>query len=273
MKEQEIKIAPPRSLSLNLRELWENRELLYFFIWRDIKVKYRQTFLGILWAVLQPLLLMGIFYLVFFRTLKITTDISYPVHTFAGLLFWGLFSSGITHSSESLISSAPMIRKIYFPRLLIPLATLLAALLDFFFAFIVFLGLLIVFQQPVSPHALWCFPLALLFTFFSSMGIGILLAALNVKYRDFRYILPFAMQLLFFGSQIVYSIDSFRGNEVVTTLLYINPLNGALELFKYGLYGSINWSGIGISALSLLVWMVVGLFYFKKTETLFADII
>ncbi len=274
MKEQEIKIVPLRSFSLNLTEIWENRELLYFFVWRDVKVKYRQTFLGILWAILQPLLLMAIFYVVFFRALKITSEISYPVYTLAALVFWGLFSSGISHSSESLLSSAPMIRKIYFPRLLIPLSTLIASLIDFFIAFLLFLIILLVFRQPVNWNAVWCFPIALLVTFFSSMGIGMFLAALNVKYRDFRYLLPFAMQLLFFGSQIVYSIHALDTyNQWIVSLFYLNPLNGALELIRYGLSASINWTGVLISLFSLLVCLATGFYYFRKTENSFADIL
>ena len=273
MKETEIKISPPGAMSFNISEIWENRELLYFFAWRDIKVKYKQTYLGILWAILQPLLLMGIFYFVFFKTLNVSVGISYPIYAFAGLILWGLFSSGITHSSESLLSNSQIIRKIYFPRILIPLASLLTALIDFLIAFLLLIILLIIFRQPVSWHAIYCFPLAIIFTFLASFGIGSLLSALNVKYRDFRYLLPFAMQLLFFSSQVVYSIHSLH-QSWLKWLLYCNPLNGALELFYYPLQKDrLDGIGIMISTGVTLAFLVTGILYFKKTEVYFADLI
>jgi lipopolysaccharide transport system permease protein len=273
MKETEIRISPPGPVSFNLAEAWESRELLYFFTWRDIKVKYKQTYLGILWAILQPLLLMGIFYLIFFRTLKISVGMSYPVYTFSGLILWGLFSTGITQSSESLLSSAAIIRKIYFPRILIPLSSLLTALVDFVIAFVLLIVLLIFSRQSVSWEALFYFPLAILLAFIASFGIGTLLAALNVKYRDFRYLLPFAMQLLFFSSQVVYSIRSIE-QDWLANLLYCNPLNGALELFYYPLQGgTINGTGVMISCITAVLFLATGLLFFKKTEAHFADII
>lgn len=273
MQEQEIRIVPQNRFSLDLSELWENRELLYFFAWRDIKVKYKQTYLGILWVVLQPLLLMGLFYFVFFKTLNIKVGISYPVYTFAGLILWGLFSTGITHSSESLLNSSQIIRKIYFPRILIPIASLLTALIDFFIAFLLLIILLVIFQQHVSWHAIYCFPLAIVLTFIASFGIGSLLAALNVKYRDFRYLLPFGMQLFFFSSQVVYSIHSMSQGWL-KWVLYCNPLNGALELFFYPLRnGPLENTGILISCATAFLFLVSGLTYFRKTEDFFADLI
>jgi lipopolysaccharide transport system permease protein len=238
-----------------------------------VKVKYKQTYLGILWALIQPFFLMLIFYFVFFRALNIRTGIFYPVYAFAGLTLWGLFSSGITHSSESLLSSSEIIRKIYFPRILIPVSSLLTALVDFFFAFLLMIILFFVFKQSVSWSAVYCFPIAIAVTFFSSLGIGSFLAALNVKYRDFRYLLPFGMQLLFFGSQVVYSIHSFE-NRWFNLLLYCNPLNGALEIFYYPLQaGNFNATGVMISIASMFICLLTGLIYFKKTEFFFADMI
>lgn len=269
----EIKIRPANPLSLGLSEIWQSRELLYFFVWRDVKVKYKQTYLGILWAILQPVLLMLIFYFIFSRTLDIKVGMHYPIYAFSGLILWGLFSSGITNSSESLLSNAPIIRKIYFPRILIPLASLLTALVDFLFAFLVLFILLIVFQQSLSWTAIFFFPLAVVISFLSSFGIGSLLGALNVKYRDFRYLLPFSMQLLFFGSQVVYTINTIQA-EWIKLLLYINPLNGALELFRHPFHnGPIYWTGVLISVASLLFLLVTGVFYFKKTESYFADLV
>ena len=268
----EIKITPPKTISFDLAEIWKNRELLYFFTWRDIKVKYKQTYLGILWVVLQPLLLMLLFYFLFFKTLNIHVGVAYPVYSFAGLILWSLFSTGITHSSENLLSSSQIIRKIYFPRLIIPLSSLLTAMIDFLVAFILLFALLIIFRQSISWKAVFCFPIAIIMAVTSSFGFGSLFSALNVKYRDFPYLLPFGIQLLFFSSQIVYSIHSLPGP--LSWLLYCNPLNGALEIFYYPFQNQdLNITGILISAATTFVFFISGLIYFKKTEVYFADLI
>jgi lipopolysaccharide transport system permease protein len=216
---------------------------------------------------------MGIFYFVFFRTLQVTVDMSYPVYSFAGLILWGLFSSGITHGSESLLNSSQMIRKIYFPRILIPLASVIAALFDFLIAFLLLIVLLVVFRQPIAWTAIFYFPAAILFALIASFGIGSFLSALNVKYRDFRYLIPFSLQLLFFSSQVVYSIHSIR-QDWLKWLLYCNPLNGALELFYQPLrMNSPDIVGILISTGVAFFFLTVGLLYFKKTEAYFADLI
>lgn len=274
MDDIEFKILPQKSFSFGLKELWQKKELLYFFVWRDIKVKYRQTYLGILWAVLQPVCMMGIFYLIFSRGLHVQIDnVSYIVYTFSGLILWGLLSAGISNSSESMISNASMLRKIYFPRLIIPLSALLVGLIDFIFGFIALLLLLLFAHQPVSWTFIYCFPLGILMALISSFGIGSLLAALNVKYRDFRYILPFAMQLLFFSSQIVYSIHNIETGWL-RYVLYCLPFNGALEIFHYPLNtAGYNGTGVAISVCSMVILLFAGLRYFKKTENYFADLL
>ena len=273
MQETEIRITPPKSFSPGLSEIWHNRELLYFFVWRDVKVKYKQTYLGVLWAILQPALLMGVFYVVFSRTLNIAVGMNYPVFAFSGLILWGLFSAGITNSSESLINNSSIIRKIYFPKLLIPLSSLLTALIDFIFAFILLIVLLFIFKQQVQWKAVYLFPIAVLITFISSFSIGALLSAMNVKYRDFRYLLPFLIQLLFFSSQIVYAIHSIH-IPYIKPLLYINPLNGALELFRSPFHSeAIYLTGVFISCISMSLLLLAGLFYFKKNEAYISDII
>jgi lipopolysaccharide transport system permease protein len=273
MQETEIRIIPPKSISPGLSEIWQNRELLYFFVWRDVKVKYKQTYLGILWAILQPALLMGVFYFVFSRTLNINVGMNYPVFAFSGLILWGLFSSGITNSSESLINNSSLIRKIYFPKLLIPLSSSLTALIDFAFAFILFVILLFIFKQPLRWEAVYLFPLAILITFFSSFSIGTLLSAINIKYRDFRYLLPFLIQLLFFSSQVAYTTHSIH-ISFIKRLLYINPLNGALELFRSPFHSEIMYMpGVFISCISMSFLLLTGIFYFKKTEAYISDII
>lgn len=273
MPQKEIRIKAPQSFTFNLQEIWEYRELLYFFVWRDIKVKYKQTYLGILWVILQPALLMILFYFIFSKAFKIAVNINYPVFAFSGLILWGLFSSGISNSSESLISNAAMIRKIYFPRLLIPFASLLGALVDFFFSFLLLFILLLIFKQSIQWNALFLFPLALAITFISSFSIGTLLSAMNVKYRDFRYMLPFLIQLLFFCSQIVYSSSSIS-NSRIKLLFFINPLNGALEIFRKPFHNEALYTeGIFVSIISLFVLLFAGLFYFRKTEAYFADLV
>ena len=270
---EEIKIKPPGSVSFDLPAIWQNRELLYFFVWRDVKVKYKQTYLGILWAILQPALLMVIFYFIFFRALNVETGMNYPVFAFSGLVLWTLFSSGITNSSESLLSNAPIIRKIYFPRILIPLSSLLGSLVDFAFAFVVLIVLIFILKQTVSPTAFFLFPLAIIVAFISSFGIGSFLAALNIKYRDFRYLLPFLIQFLFFGSQVVYTTQRIP-SQLIKNLLFLNPLNGALELLRAPFYNNvIYWNGVLISLVAMFFFLVTGLFYFKKTEAYFADLV
>jgi lipopolysaccharide transport system permease protein len=181
---------------VNWKELWRYRELFYFFTWRDIKIKYKQTFLGFLWAILQPLLLMVIFTFFFGKALKVPSQsLPYPVFVFSGLLLWNIFSSGLTSSSNSMVNNASIIKKIYFPRLIIPVSSILVALFDFCMAFVLFLPLLLYYHQPLSVHALWCWPVALLITLMATLGPGSWLAALNVKYRDFRYVIPFIVLL------------------------------------------------------------------------------
>jgi len=183
----------------NWRELWRYQELFYFFTWRDIKIKYKQTVLGFLWAVLQPLFMMIIFTFFFGRALHVPSQgLPYPVFVFSGLLLWNMFSSGIASASNSMVNNASIIKKIYFPRLIIPVSSILVALFDFVMAFILFVPILIYYKQPLSLDFLWCWPMALVIAFVATLGPSSLLAALNVKYRDFRYVIPFIVQVLFF---------------------------------------------------------------------------
>jgi lipopolysaccharide transport system permease protein len=270
---KEIRITPRRAFNFDFADAWQHRELVYYFAWKDIKVKYTQTYLGIAWAVLQPLLLMGIFYFVFFKSFNVSVEVAYPVYVFAGLILWGLFSSGITNSCDNMINSAQIIRKIYFPRLIIPLSSFAVALVDFLVGFILLIILFIILRQPVSIVAVYCIPLAILIVFISSFGIGALLSALTVKFRDFRYVLPFGMQILFFSSQVIYSIR-FLEVSWLKPILYCNPLNGALELFYYPMHNtSLNVNGILTSVVTGILFFAFGLTYFKKTEKYFADII
>jgi lipopolysaccharide transport system permease protein len=254
------------------KELWQYKELFYFFTWRDIKIKYKQTVLGFLWAVLQPLLMMLIFTFFFGRTLNIPTqDVPYPIFVFSGLLIWNMFSAGLTNASNSMVNNASIIKKIYFPRLIIPVSSILVALFDFFMAFILFIPLLIAYKQPVSFSALWCWPAALITGCVATLGPGSLLAALNVKYRDFRYVIPFLVQVLFFLTPVIYPVSLLQ-YPVLKYIIVASPMYAAVELFRLPLTSSvIAWDLLLISlasALGLLLW---GLTYFKRTEDFFAD--
>jgi lipopolysaccharide transport system permease protein len=273
MDQPTTSIRPPSGFSFGLRELWRYRELLYFFTWRDIKVKYKQTQLGILWALLQPLGMMLIFTLLFSRTWKIETgNIVYPIFTLSGLILWFLFSASVSHAGESMIRNANIITKIYFPRLIIPCSSILAALFDFLIGLSIFIVFCIIYKQEIYWQALLYMPAGILITILAAFGVGSLLAALSIKYRDFRYTIPFLLQLLFFASQIIYPlgmIDQSRWRY----LLAVNPLNAALELFRVPLSGGEpDWSIVGIGVAVSVVLASVGLYYFRKTESYFADL-
>ncbi|HEX7903833.1 MAG TPA: ABC transporter permease [Chitinophagaceae bacterium] len=266
-------IKPPSGLSLGLKELWQYRELFYFFTWRDIKVKYKQTYLGILWALLQPLGMMLIFTFLFSKTWKIDTGaITYPIFVLSGLICWNLFNSSVSHAGDSMIQNANIIKKIYFPRLIIPCSAILVALFDFVIAFIIFIILCIFLKQPLYLTGIFYFPMGILLSMIAAVGLGFFLAALNVKYRDFRYALPFLLQVLFFASQIIYPLQSVQ-SSLFKYLLAINPMNAAIELFRASLStASPDMKIVVIGTGSSLFLLIIGLFYFRKTEAYFADI-
>ena len=260
-------------MSLRLEEIWQHRELLYFFAWRDIKVKYRQTVLGILWAVLQPLALLFLFVWIFSRSsiAQTTQGITYPVFVLSGLVLWNLFYSSVSHASESMISNASIIKKIYFPRLIIPLSALCVALLDFAIAFLLFLIFCLVRGTMPAANALLFFPAATLLCLISAFGFGTLLGALNVKFRDFRYALPFLLQLLFFATQVIYP-SSLISEPWQKNILALNPMNAAIELFRYPLSGTMDLHLVLTGTVCAFLLGIAGLFYFQKTEAYFADI-
>jgi lipopolysaccharide transport system permease protein len=266
-------IRPPSGFSLGLKELWQYRELFYFFSWRDIKVKYKQTYLGVLWALLQPLGMMLIFTFIFSRTLKIETPFShYPVFVLSGLILWGLFNSSVSHAAESMIQNANIIKKNYFPRLIIPCSAILVALFDFIMALLIFIILCIWFKQPVAWNAILFFPAGILLTLLAAFGLGTFLSALNIKFRDFRYVVPFMLQVLFFSSQVIYPLQSIT-QSYLKYILAINPLNGAIELFRAPMTGlDPDMNVILISSVTAIIIAAAGLFYFRKTENYFADI-
>lgn len=273
MEQAETTIKPPSGISINVKELWQYRELFYFFTWRDIKVKYKQTILGLIWALLQPLALMLLFTFIFSRTLKTDFSIttSYPVFVLSGIILWNLFNSSVSHAGESMIQNAAIIKKIYFPRLIIPFSGLLVSFFDFLMAFIVFIGIAL-FYQPFRWTAIFYFPAAILLCLVAAFGLGSFFSALNVKYRDFRYALPFILQLLFFASQIIYPLSFFEKPEL-KYLLALNPVNGAIELFRAPMRSMMpDGTVVLISTAVALLLCFTGIIYFRKTESYFADI-
>jgi lipopolysaccharide transport system permease protein len=267
-------IRPPSGFSLGVKELWQYRELFYFFTWRDIKVKYKQTYLGIVWAMLQPLGLMLIFTFLFSKTWKIDTgNIPYPVFVLSGLILWNFFNNSVSHAAESMFRNAHILSKIYFPRLVIPSSAVLVALFDFMIGLAIFIVISLIYKQPIHWSAIYYFPAAILLSIIASFGLGSLLSALNVKYRDFRYAIPFGLQFLFFATQVFYSMF-FIHESTFKYLLSLNPMNAAIELFRAPMYeGSVDITVILIGTGTALLTAFCGLYYFRKTESHFADIV
>jgi lipopolysaccharide transport system permease protein len=273
MHKTETIIQPPSKVSLGIKELLQYRELFYFFTWRDIKVKYKQTLLGVLWAILQPLGMMLLFTFIFSKTLKMDSgNITYPVFVLSGLIVWNLFNTSVSHAAESIIANAGIIKKIYFPRLIIPCSATLTALFDFMMAFVIFIFINIYYKQSVHWSAIYYFPAGIVLVLLAAFGLGTFLSALNIKYRDFRYLIPFLMQVLFFASQVIYPLQVIK-NPLFKYILSANPVNGAIELFRAALTNTPpDIRVIGISTVATIVFCLIGIYYFRKTESQFADI-
>jgi lipopolysaccharide transport system permease protein len=257
---------------LNLRGLWAYRELLYFLAWRDIKVRYKQTLLGAAWAVIQPVAAMAIFTLFFGRLAGVPSDgIPYSLFAYAGLLPWMFFSNAITNSGNSLVGSANLITKVYFPRMIIPAAAIAAGLIDLAIAFL-FLVALMVYYRIAPSLSLLLLPLMVLLTMLLALGVGMLMAGLNVKYRDVRYALPFLIQLWMFGTPIVYPASLVPAKW---RLLYaVNPLTGIIEGYRCSLFGSpVDWPALGTSAAITVALLVYSLYSFRRMEKNFADMV
>jgi lipopolysaccharide transport system permease protein len=254
--------------------LWEYKELLYFLTWRDIKVRYKQTALGATWAIIQPFFTMVVFSLFFGKLAKIPSDgIPYPIFSYAALVPWAFFAHGLTESSNSLVSSSNLIKKVYFPRLAIPIAGVLGGLPDFILSFLVLIGMMIYYGiYPGSFLFLWL-PLFLLLALITAFGVGLWLSALNVQYRDVRYTVPFVTQLWLFGTPIAY--PSSLLSEPWRTLYGINPMVGVVEGFRWALLGTDTAPGLMIivSSLVSLAVLIGGVFYFRRMEKTFADVV
>jgi lipopolysaccharide transport system permease protein len=267
-------IRPSRGWApLRLSELWEYRELLYFLVWRDVKVRYKQTLLGVAWAILQPVLAMVVFTLFFGSLNGIRPDgIPYPLFSLAALVPWTFFANGMTQSSNSLVGSANLIKKVYFPRLVVPIAAVLSGIVDFALAFVVLLAMMLFFGIGPTLNMLWLAPLLLL-ALVLSLGVGLWLSALNVEFRDVRYIVPFISQLWLFASPVIYASTVF--GEPWRTVYGLNPMVGVIEGFRWALLGLGDAPGplVGLSALVALALLVSGLFYFRRMEKTFADVV
>lgn len=260
-------------IGLKLGDLWEYRELLYFLVWRDIKVRYKQTLLGAAWAIIQPLFSMVIFSLFFGKLAKMPSDgIPYPIFAYAALVPWTFFANGLAQSANSLVDSANLIRKVYFPRLTIPIANVLAGLVDFALAFVVLLGMMIWYKVYPSWR-LVTLPLFLLLALVTALAVGLWLSVLNVEYRDVRYTIPFITQFWMFATPIVY--PSSLLSQPWRTIYGLNPMVGVVEGFRWALLGTKTAPGpmIAVSAGAALLLLVGGAFYFRRMEKTFADVV
>ncbi|MBC7185498.1 MAG: ABC transporter permease [Calditrichaeota bacterium] len=270
-----LRIEPSRGwVSLKLRELWEYRELLYFLTWRDVKVRYKQTVLGAAWAIIQPLFTMVVFSLFFGKLAKIPSDgIPYPIFSYAALVPWTFFANGMSQSSNSLVGAANLIKKIYFPRLVIPISAVVSGVVDFALAFIVLLGMMLAYGIVPTINVVFL-PLLLLLAFVTALGVGMWLSAMNVQFRDVRYVVPFLTQFWMFATPIAYP-SSLIQNDVLRTLYGINPMTGVIEGFRWALLNTNTAPGpmIIVSSLVAVALLVSGAFYFRRMEKTFADVV
>lgn len=258
---------------LRLRELWEYRELLYFFVWRDIKVRYKQTALGAAWAVIQPFFTMVVFSIFFGRLARIPSEgLPYPVFAYTALVPWTYFATALTQASNSLVEHSRLITKVYFPRVLVPAASVFAGLLDFAIAFVVLLGILL--YYGITPTAaVLTLPLFVLLASATALGVGFWLSALNVQYRDVRYTIPFLIQFWLFATPVAY--PSSLVPERWRPLYGLNPMAGVVEGFRWALLGKPDAPGplLAVSVLTVAVLFLGGLLYFRRMERTFADVV
>jgi lipopolysaccharide transport system permease protein len=267
-----VRVRPPHGAALpDLRELWAYRELLYFLVWRDVKVRYKQTALGAAWAILQPFATMVVFSLFFGRLAGMPSEgVPYPVFSYAALVPWTFFANGVTTSTASLVANQGLVTKVYFPRVAIPIAAVLAGLVDFALAFLVLLGMMLHYGITPGARSIWLLPLLLL-ALLTSLGVGLWLSAMNVRYRDVGYVVPFLVQLLLFSTPIAY--PSSLLDEPWRTLYALNPMVGVVEGFRWALLGTGTTPGglVAVSGLVALALLASGALYFRGMERTFAD--
>lgn len=260
-------------VSLRIWELWKYRELLYFITWRDVKVRYKQAVLGVAWAIIQPLMTMVIFSLIFGKLAKLPSEgLPYPVFSYSGLLPWQLFAGTLQRGGTSLVGNANLITKVYFPRLIIPLSATAAGLVDFGISFVVLFGLMLYYGMVPSWAVLWL-PLFVLFTLLTALAVGLWVSALNVQYRDVQHMIPFVVQAWMFISPVAYSAELIP--EGPWRILYgVNPLTGVIQGFRWALLGGHPPDVLmAVSVIVVGVLLLSGLFYFKRMEKTFADVV
>lgn len=267
-------IKPKGKLQLlDISELLRYRELFYIFSWRDIKVRYKQTFFGVAWALFQPLISMVIFTIFFGNLVKIPSgSLPYPLFVLIGLIFWTFFSGALTHSSNSLIESENLIKKIYFPRLILPISAIITSLIDFVITLVLLFGAMIFFHTSFSIELIFILLTGIIITFSAALGLGLLFSSINVKYRDIRYVLPFLIQILMFLSPVIYPVSTIK--SALKYVLALNPMTGVIESVRAVIsQTAVSYDLLALSGLSAICLLVLGLFYFQLTERFFADII
>jgi len=270
-----ITIIEPKKgwIPIDLKEIWNYRELLYFLTKRDIKVRYKQTVLGGLWALIQPFFTMVVFTFFFGRLGKIPSDgMPYPIFVYAALLPWTYFSNAVSTSGNSLVGSANLITKVYFPRLIVPVSAAMGGLLDFFIAMFI-LCALIIHYQIILGFSILLFPILVLLTFLCAVGVGLWLSALNVQYRDIRYVIPFLIQIWMFVSPVIYPTSMAEGKYI--WFLLVNPMSGVIKAYRACImnHQPIDWGFLGISTALIMFIFFSGLFYFRRMERVFADVV
>ncbi len=270
-----IYIRPSTGLAaLNLKDLWSFRELVFFMIWRDVKVRYKQTLLGAAWAIIQPVMTMLVFTFLFGQVAKMPSDgIPYPLFSFAALLPWGLFTTALNSASRSLTANHNMITKTYFPRLVLPTASVLGGLVDFAIAFVILAGLMVYYGVSPTWDALWAVPVFLLLTIVTAMGVALWLSAINVQYRDVAYALPFLTQFWLFITPVAYSSKVI--SETWQLAYALNPMAGVVNGFRWALLGAGSPPDllVAVSASIAILILITGLVYFRNMERTFADTI
>ncbi|MCH7513826.1 MAG: ABC transporter permease [Bacteroidetes bacterium] len=264
--------ASKSKLSLNLRELFEYRDLFFILAWRDLKVRYAQTFLGLLWAFIQPLATLLIFTLIFGRAIKVETgDIPYPVYALAGMVTWSYFAYVLSQSGQSIIGAQEMVKKIYFPRLVIPLSKAMTGFVDFFITLIFLGGLMVYYKVPLSLNV-YLLPLFFLLGVLAGLGVGIWLSSLTIRYRDFQHVIPFLVQIGLYATPIAYPVSMIP--DKYQLMYHLNPMAGVVEGFRWSILGGQNISEFAwVSFIVIIVLFISGLFYFRKVERIMADIV
>lgn len=269
-----IVIKPKKRFTLqDLKEIWAYKELLYFFTWRDLKVRYKQTVIGILWAIFRPFITMIVFSIFFGGLIGVPSDnVPYPIFVYVGLLFWQLFSASLSESSNSLVSGRAIFTKIYFPRLILPISSIIPHFVDFLIASLILVGMMFYYHFVPNLISLLIVPISILITLIMSCGLGIFLSAINVKYRDVPHILPFLIQTLMFITPVIYPTSIL---QKYSWIMAINPMTGVIQTTRAAVLGTspINWLLLLISGVIGLTALITGIIYFKKAEKQFADLV